>query len=153
VEFLRGLPYVDGRRIGIFGWSYGGYLALMCLMQAPDAFAAGVAGAPVTDWALYDTHYTERYLSTPKLNPEGYRLGNVLEYAERLKRPLLLVHGMADDNVLFAHSTVLMKKLQDTQKPFDLMTYPGGKHGLIRQNVAGLHAHANILRFFARELR
>ena len=83
VEFLRGLPFVDGKRIGIFGWSYGGYMALMCLMQAPDAFAAGVAGAPVTDWALYDTHYTERYLSTPQLNPEGYRLSNVLEHARR----------------------------------------------------------------------
>jgi dipeptidyl-peptidase-4 len=152
VEFLRGLPYVDAQRIGVFGWSYGGYMTLLCLMQAPDSFAAGVAGAPVTDWALYDTHYTERYLSTPLANAEGYRLSNVLEYAKDLKRPLLLVHGMADDNVLFAHSTALIKKLQDLQKPFDLMTYPGGKHGLIRQNVTGLHAHANIVRFFDREI-
>jgi dipeptidyl-peptidase-4 len=152
VEFLRSLPFVDGKRIGIFGWSYGGYMSLMCLMQAPDSFAAGVAGAPVTDWALYDTHYTERYLSTPQDNPDGYRQSNVLEYATGLKRPLLLVHGMADDNVLFAHSTALMKKLQDLQKPFDLMTYPGGKHSLIRQNVAGLHATASIVRFFDREL-
>jgi dipeptidyl-peptidase-4 len=153
VEFLRTLPYVDGRRIGIFGWSYGGYMALMCLMQAPDAFAAGVAGAPVTDFALYDTHYTERYLSTPQANAAGYKASNVLDYADKLRRPLLLVHGMADDNVLFTNSTVLMKKLQDLQKPFDLMTYPGGKHGLIRQNVTGWHAHANILRFFDRELK
>jgi dipeptidyl-peptidase-4 len=152
VEFLRALPYVDAKRIGIFGWSYGGYMTLMCLMQAPEVFAAGVAGAPVTDWTLYDTHYTERYLSTPATNAEGYRLSNVLEYASRLKRPLLVVHGMADDNVLFAHSTALMKKLQDLQKPFDLMTYPGGKHGLIRQNVTGLHAHANLIRFFDREI-
>jgi dipeptidyl-peptidase-4 len=152
VGFLRKLPYVDAKRIGIFGWSYGGYMTLMCLMQAPEWFAAGVAGAPVTDWALYDTHYTERYLSTPAANPEGYRVSNVLEYAKSLERPLLLVHGMADDNVLFANSTVLMKKLQDLQKPFDLMTYPGGKHGLIRQNVAGLHAHTNLVRFFDREL-
>jgi dipeptidyl-peptidase-4 len=152
VEFLRGLPYVDGSRIGIFGWSYGGYLTLMCLMQSPDTFAAGIAGAPVTDWALYDTHYTERYLSTPAGNPKGYAAGNVLTYTERLSRPLLLVHGMADDNVLFTNSTALMKKLQDEQKPFDLMTYPGGKHGLIRQNVSGLHAHSNIVRFFDREM-
>jgi dipeptidyl-peptidase-4 len=153
VEFLRGLPFVDGARIGIYGWSYGGYMALMCLMQAPESFAAGVAGAPVTDWTLYDTHYTERYLSTPQANAAGYAASNVLEYAGRLKRPLLLVHGMADDNVLFAHSTALMKKLQDLQVPFDLMTYPGGKHGLIRQNVTGWHAHANIVRFFDREFR
>jgi dipeptidyl-peptidase 4 len=152
VEFLRGLPYVDARRIGIFGWSYGGYMTLMCLMQAPETFAAGVAGAPVTDWALYDTHYTERYLSTPAANPAGYEAGNVLTYANKLARPLLLVHGMADDNVLFTNSTALMKKLQDLQKPFDLMTYPGGKHGLIRQNVSGLHAHANLVRFFDREI-
>jgi dipeptidyl-peptidase-4 len=152
VEFLRGQPYVDAQRIGIFGWSYGGYMTLMCLMQAPDAFAAGVAGAPVTDWALYDTHYTERYLSTPQKNVAGYAASNVLTYADRLNRPLLLVHGMADDNVLFAHSTALMKKLEDLQKPFDLMTYPGGKHSLIRQNVTGLHAHAHIVRFFDREI-
>ncbi|HEV7606883.1 MAG TPA: S9 family peptidase [Steroidobacteraceae bacterium] len=152
VEFLRGLPFVDGKRVGVFGWSYGGYMTLLCLTQAPDSFAAGVAGAPVTDWALYDTHYTERYLSTPAANAEGYRLGGALEYAQDLKRPLLLIHGMADDNVLFAHSTALMKKLQDLQKPFDLMTYPGGKHGLIRQNATGLHAHANIVRFFDREI-
>ena len=152
VEFLRGLPFVDAKRIGIFGWSYGGYMTLMCLMQQPDAFAAGVAGAPVTDWTLYDTHYTERYLSTPRLNPAGYAASNVLTYAGNLRRPLLLVHGMADDNVLFANSTALMKKLQDLQKPFDLMTYPGGKHGVIRQNVSGWHAHANIVRFFDREL-
>ncbi len=153
VEFLRDLPFVDPKRIGIFGWSYGGYMTLMCLMQHPDAFAAGAAGAPVTDWTLYDTHYTERYLSTPQLNPAGYRASNVLTYAQNLRGPLLLVHGMADDNVLFANSTALMKHLQDLQKPFDLMTYPGGKHGLIRQNVSGWHAHANIVRFFDRELK
>jgi dipeptidyl-peptidase-4 len=152
VEFLRTLPYVDGDRIGIFGWSYGGYLALMCLMQAPEAFAAGVAGAPVTDWSLYDTHYTERYLSTPEANAAGYAASSVLTHADELRRPLLLIHGMADDNVLFAHSTALMKKLQDLQKPFDLMTYPGGKHGLIKQSGPGLHAHADIVRFFDREL-
>ena len=153
VQFLRTLPYVDGKRIGIYGWSYGGYLALMCLMQAPDAFAAGVAGAPVTDWSLYDTHYTERYLSTPQANAAGYAASNALNHVEQLRRPLLLIHGMADDNVLFANSTALMKKLQDLQKPFDLMTYPGGKHGVIKQSGPGLHAHANIVRFFDRELK
>jgi dipeptidyl-peptidase-4 len=153
VEFLRSLPYVDGKRIGIYGWSYGGYMTLMCLMQAPDAFAAGVAGAPVTDWTLYDTHYTERSLSTPQADPQGYAASIVLGYVEKLLRPLLLVHGMADDNVLFANSTALMKRLQDLQKPFEMMTYPGGKHGLIRQNVTGWHAHAHLVRFFDRELK
>ena len=127
-------------------------MTLMCLMQAPDSFAAGVAGAPVTDWSLYDTHYTERYLSTPQANAAGYAASNVLTYADRLRRPLLLVHGMADDNVLFAHSTALMKRLQDLQKPFELMTYPGGKHGLIRQSSTGLHAETNLVRFFDEKL-
>ena len=86
----------------MFGWSYGGYMTLMCLMQAPDAFAAGVAGAPVTDWALYDTHYTERYLSTPQANADGLRgEQRARPTPTDSARPLLLVHGMADDNVLF----------------------------------------------------
>ena len=110
VEWLRSLPFVDPQRIGIFGWSYGGYMTLMCLMQAPDAFAAGVAGAPVTDWTLYDTHYTERYISTPQANRRrATRPATCSNYAGKLRRPLLLVHGMADDNVLFANSTALMK--------------------------------------------
>ena len=152
-RFLRTLPYVDGDRIGIWGWSYGGYMALLSVMQGPQVFAAAVAGAPVTDWRLYDTHYTERYMSTPLLNPDGYRSADVLTYAARLERPLLLIHGMADDNVLFTNSTALMKALQDADKPFELMTYPGGKHGLIRHQDAGPHTLHQILRFFARTLQ
>jgi len=152
VEFLRGLPYVDASRIGIFGWSYGGYLTLMCLMQAPDSFAAGVAGAPVTDWALYDTHYTERYLSTPQANAAGYAAGNVLTYAGKLSRPLLLVHGMADDNVLFTHSTKLMSALQEKGVRFELMTYPGGKHGISLPWMKK-HAYNTIADFFDRKLK
>ncbi len=148
VEFLRTLQYVDSKRIGVWGWSYGGYMALMCAMQAPEHFAAVVAGAPVVDWKLYDTHYTERYMSTPTDNLAGYKAGNVLTYAESLRAPLLLIHGMADDNVLFTNSTALMKRLQDLQKPFDVMTYPGAKHGLIRQATTARHAYAHIERFF-----
>ena len=87
VEFLRSLPYVDGKRIGIFGWSYGGYMALMCAMQAPDSFAAAVAGAPVTDWRLYDTHYTERYMGTPQENAEGYACEQRADACRGLARP------------------------------------------------------------------
>ena len=148
VEFLRTLPYVDPARIGIFGWSYGGYLALMCLLQAPEHFAAAIAGAPVTDWRLYDTHYTERYLGTPQGNPAGYAASDVLTYADRLQGRLLVVHGMADDNVLFTHSTALFSRLQDLGKPFDVMTYPGGKHGLTRDPKSGLHALKTVQRFF-----
>jgi dipeptidyl-peptidase 4 len=125
LDWLRSQDYVDPERIGVFGWSYGGYLALMAIAQYPGDFAASVAVAPVTDWALYDTHYTERYLGTPQDQPEVYSKGNVLTYAHQIRDPLLLIHPMADDNVLFTHSTLLMQELQEQIIPFDLMTYPG----------------------------
>ena len=153
VEFLRSLPYVDGSRIGVWGWSYGGYMALMCMVKAPGHFAAGVSGAPVTDWRLYDTHYTERYMGMPADNPAGYRDGMVMSHAGDLQGPLLVMHGMADDNVLFTHSTALFKTLQDLGKPFEVMPYPGSKHGLLRFASTGPHAYASIARFFARTLR
>jgi dipeptidyl-peptidase-4 len=152
VNFLKTLPYVDPARIGVFGWSYGGYMALMCMMQAPDVFAAGVSGAPVTDWKLYDTHYTERFMGTPQSNPEGYAGSSVMRYAEDLKGPLLVMHGMADDNVLFTHSTTLFKKLQDLNAPFEIMTYPGSKHGLLRHAQTGPHAYMTVKRFFDRTI-
>lgn len=150
VSFLRSLPYVDPARIGVFGWSYGGYMALQCILQAPDSFTAAVAGAPVTDWRLYDTHYTERFMGTPAENEQGYKDSSVLTRAATLKRPLLVLHGMADDNVLFTHSTALFKILQDHNKPFEQMTYPGHKHGLLRHPDAGLHAYTTIVSFFDR---
>ncbi len=153
VSYLKTLPYVDPKRIAVFGWSYGGYMALMCMMQAPDVFAAGIAGAPVTDWHLYDTHYTERYMGTPQENAAGYAASSVMTYAKQLRGPLLIMHGMADDNVLFAHSTTLFKKLQDLDKPFDIMTYPGSKHGLLRHADTGMHGYATIKRFLDTQLR
>jgi len=153
VEFLRGLPFVDASRIGVWGWSYGGYMALMAMVRAPEYFAAGVSGAPVTDWRLYDTHYTERYMSTPADNAEGYREGNVMTHAPALKGPLLVMHGMADDNVLFTHSTALFKRLQDLGKPFEVMPYPGSKHALLRFPSTGVHGYRAISDFFHRTLR
>ena len=150
VAFLRRQDWVDGERIGIFGHSYGGYMVLMCLASS-HAFAAGVSVAPVTDWTLYDTHYTERYLGTPEDNPQGYRESAVLPRVANIDAPLLLMHGMADDNVLFTHTTALMKALQDAGKPFELMTYPGAKHALQESSVA-IHRHHCILDFFRRTL-
>ena len=144
--------FVDPARIGVWGWSYGGYLTLMLMFKAPEVFRAGVAGAPVTDWSLYDTHYTERYLGRPQVNAAGYAASSVLPYAKDLKGKLLMMHGMADDNVLFLHSTKLFRMLQDLGKPFDVMVYPGAKHGLVRQHE-GRHAYATIKRFFDRNLR
>ena len=105
VDFLKTQPYVDGEKIGITGSSYGGYMTLMAMMQAPETYKVGVAWAPVTDWALYDTHYTERFMGAPADNPDGYRAANVLNYADRLTGRLLVMHGMADDNVLPNHTT------------------------------------------------
>ncbi len=153
VDYLRSLDYVDPDRIGVFGWSYGGYMVLMSMFQEPGAFAAGVSGAPVTDWTLYDTHYTERYLGTPRDNAAGYEASSVFPYAAELADPLLIIHGMADDNVLFSHSTKLFKALQDHGLDFDVMTYPGSKHGLIRVPGTGIHAYRQILRFFRTHLQ
>lgn len=151
-EWLGAQPYVDPARLGVWGWSYGGYMTLMLLFKAPDLFRAGVAGAPVTDWTLYDTHYTERYLDRPADNAPGYEASSVLPYAGNLHARLLVVHGMADDNVLFLHSTKLFRRLQDLGKPFDVMVYPGAKHGLLRTHD-GRHAYATLLQFFNANLR
>jgi dipeptidyl-peptidase 4 len=151
-RWLGSQGFVDPARIGVWGWSYGGYMTLMLMFKAPDVFRAGVSGAPVTDWGLYDTHYTERYLDTPQSNAAGFEASSVLPFAKNLKGRLLIMHGMADDNVLFLHSTKLFKRLQDLGKPFDTMVYPGAKHGLLRQRD-GRHAYATILRFFAVTMR
>ena len=151
VDYLKSLPWIDPDRIGLFGWSYGGYLTLMGLMQRPDVWAMGVAVAPVTDWRLYDTHYTERYMARPQENVVGYDAGNVLTYAHALTKPLLIMHGMADDNVLFTNSTKLFKRLQDAGVAFDMMTYPGGKHGLSGQ-ATQTHAFNQIANYFIRHL-
>jgi dipeptidyl-peptidase 4 len=151
VEFLKTLELVDPQRIGIMGWSYGGFMTLKALTTT-DAFKAGVAGAPVTDWRVYDTHYTERYLGLPTVNASGYEASAVIPNAGALKSKLLLVHGMADDNVLFTHSTMMMQALQAKAKPFDVMTYPGSKHGLVRMPQQGRHFYEMVLRFFDREL-
>lgn len=151
-RWLGSQTFVNPARIGVWGWSYGGYMTLMMMFKAPELFRAGVAGAPVTDWTLYDTHYTERYLEQPRDNPTGYDASSVFPYARGLRGRLLVMHGMADDNVLFINSTKLFRTLQDLGKPFDVMVYPGAKHGLTRQHD-GRHAYAMIKRFFDDNLR
>jgi dipeptidyl-peptidase-4 len=146
-RWLASQSYVDAPRIGVWGWSYGGYLSLMLMFKAPELFRTGVAGAPVTDFSIYDTHYTERYLGKPQDNLTGYEASSVLPYAKDLQGDLLVMHGMADDNVLFLNSTRLFRRLQDMCKPFDVMVYPGAKHGLTRQHD-GRHAYGMIKRFF-----
>ena len=151
VEWLKAQPWVDGSRIGVQGWSNGGYMTLMLLAKASDQYACGVAGAPVTDWGLYDTHYTERYMNLPAANVDGYREARVLTHIAGLTSPLLLIHGMADDNVLFSNSTALMSALQKRGQPFELMTYPGAKHGLAGADA--LHRYRVAENFLGRCLK
>ena len=152
VKFLRTLNFVDPQRIGIFGHSYGGYMALMTMFKASDYFKAGVSGAPVTDWMLYDTHYTERYLGQPQTNGDGYDKSSVFPYASQLKGPLMIYHGMADDNVLFSNTTKLIKTLQNENKLFELMTYPGSKHSMRGKKVK-VHLNNTIMNFFDRHFK
>jgi dipeptidyl-peptidase-4 len=119
---------LDGSRVGVYGWSYGGYLAIMCLLRAPDVFRVAVAGAPVTDWGGYDTHYTERYMRTPQDNPVGYRSSSALTYADALEGELLLVHGMIDENVHFRHTVRLVDALIGAGKTFRLLPFPHERH-------------------------
>lgn len=151
VEWLKSQPWVDGSRIGVQGWSNGGYMTLMLLAKASNQYACGVAGAPVTDWGLYDTHYTERYMNLPAANVDGYREARVLTHIAGLTSPLLLIHGMADDNVLFSNSTALMSALQKRGQPFELMTYPGAKHGLAGADA--LHRYRVAENFLGRCLK
>ncbi len=153
IEWLKRQPFVDPARIGVFGWSYGGYMTLMLLGQAPGTFAAGVAGAPVTDWRLYDTHYTERYLGTPQENPEGYRLSNVLAFAAAIRDRLMLIHGMADDNVLFTNTTLLVPALVGSGVLFEMVPYPGSRHAALTFRDTGVHGWKAILDFFDRHLK
>ena len=147
VRWLQGQPWIDPKRIGVFGWSYGGFMTLMMLAKGSDVIAAGASVAPVTDWRLYDTAYTERYLGTPQSNAQGYAESSVFSALDGLKSSLLLAHGMADDNVLFVNSTRLMSELQRRGVQFELMTYPGAKHGLSTPQMK-IHVYTAIQRFF-----
>jgi dipeptidyl-peptidase 4 len=123
---VRGVA--DGSRVGIYGWSYGGYLAAMCLCRAPDVFHVAVAGAPVTSWDGYDTHYTERYMGLPEDNPSGYRESAVFDHVPNMQGKLLIVHGLIDENVHFRHTARLINKLIASGKEYDLLIFPEERH-------------------------
>ncbi|HVZ99438.1 MAG TPA: S9 family peptidase [Caulobacterales bacterium] len=152
LAFLRGQPFVEAGHVGVWGWSYGGYMTLMLMTRYPDAFNAGAAFAPVTDWTLYDTAYTERYLGKPQDHSDIYDQSSPLTNATRIARPLLIVHGMADDNVPFDNSTRFIAALQAHAIPFEMMTYPGKRHG-ISGKQAGVHWETTLLNFFDRHLQ
>jgi dipeptidyl-peptidase-4 len=135
-------PYVDPDRIGIWGWSYGGYMSSLSMFRGAGVFKAALAVAPVTDWRLYDTIYTERYMRTPQENPAGYAEGAPLAYADSLQGHFLLVHGTGDDNVHFQNSIRLVERLEAANKQFGMRIYPNKTHaiagGNTRENLYGL---------------
>jgi dipeptidyl-peptidase-4 len=151
VEYLKNQPYVDPARIGVFGWSYGGTMAVALLAKPDGAFRAGVAVAPVVDWREYDTAYTERYMQRPSDNPEGYAASSLLAAAGEIRAPLLLAHGLADDNVHFVGTARLIDALVEAGKSFELLVYPGRGHG-IKGRGARAHVFSAITRFFERRL-
>jgi dipeptidyl-peptidase-4 len=146
VDWLKKQPFVDPSKIAVQGWSYGGYMTLKLLEKAPGVFAAGVAVAPVTKWELYDTAYTERYLGNPALDAKPYQNSDALEDALKIQDPLLLVHGMSDDNVVFQNSTELYARLQKAKRPFEMMAYPGATHAIAGEGPQ-THVWTTITRF------
>ena len=128
VQWLVEQGLVDPQRVGVFGWSYGGYMSLMCLAQAPEIFKIAVSGAPVTHYDGYDTHYTERYMGTPQSNPGGYERSSVLHHVGGIQGHLLLVHGLIDENVHFRHTARLINALIAARKPYELMLFPDERH-------------------------
>jgi dipeptidyl-peptidase 4 len=137
-------PELDLGRVAIRGWSFGGYLAALAVLRRPEVFHAAVAGAPVTDWRLYDTHYTERYLGHPDREPEAYRRSSLLADAAGLRRPLLLVHGLADDNVVAAHSLRLSSLLLAAGRPHSVLPLSGITHMAVREAVAENLLHLQL---------
>jgi dipeptidyl-peptidase-4 len=129
-------PDLDLTRVGIRGWSFGGFLAALAVLRRPEVFHAAVAGAPVTDWSLYDTFYTQRYLGTPQANPTAYRVSSLLDDAPGLSRPMLIIHGLADDNVVSAHTLRLSQRLTEAGRPHQVLPLTGVTHMTPQEAVA-----------------
>lgn len=151
-KYLGGLKYCDPERIGIFGWSYGGYMSSLCLLKGNDVFKAGIAVAPVTNWKWYDSIYTERYMRTEEENPEGYRDNSPVNFANQLKGNYLLVHGMGDDNVHFQNTAEMANALIAANKQFDTYFYPNRNHGISGGNTR-LHLYTKMTSFLNDHLK
>ncbi len=151
VHWLIAQGLADPNRVGIYGWSYGGYMAAMCLAQAPDTFKVAVAGAPATHYDGYDTHYTERYMGTPQSNPQGYEEGSVMHHVEGIRGKLLLIHGLIDENVHFRHTARLINALIGARKPYDLLLFPDERH-MPRKLVDRIYMEEHIRDYFLQHL-
>jgi dipeptidyl-peptidase 4 len=151
IRYLKSLPYVDGSRIGVHGWSYGGYMTLELLTHAPKIFKCGAAGGPVTAWKFYDSIYTERYMRTPKENPEGYHDSSPVNFADKLQSKVLLIHGTDDDNVHMQNTMNFVEALVKAGTPFELYLQPGERHGFASPS-ARLYLSERELEFFKANL-
>ena len=151
VKYLISLGFVDAEEVGIHGWSYGGFMTLNAVLNAPDVFKCGIAGAPVTNWMNYDTIYTERYMGLPKDNREAYTSTALPAKAENLKAKLMIVHNIEDDNVLFQNSMQMINALELAGKEFSFMLYPQKSHGV--GGTAARQMNASMLEFFDRNLK
>jgi dipeptidyl-peptidase-4 len=151
ISYLKSLPYIDGGRIGVHGWSYGGYMTLELLTHAPDVFKCGAAGGPVTAWKFYDSIYTERYMRTPAENPDGFRDSSPLNFADKIKGKVLLIHGTDDDNVHMQNTMNFVEALVKARVPFELYLQPGERHGFASP-AARLYLSQRELDFFKANL-
>ncbi|MBC5993438.1 S9 family peptidase [Pontibacter cellulosilyticus] len=150
VEYLKSLPYVDANRLGVHGWSYGGFMTTSLMTRTPDVFKVGIAGGPVIDWKFYEVMYTERYMDTPEQNPEGYKAASLLNYVSNLKGKLLMIHGTVDDVVVWQHSLQYIKTAVDNGILLDYFVYPGHPH-----NVRGkdrVHLMRKVTQYFDENL-
>ncbi len=150
-KYLATQSYVDGNRIGIWGWSFGGYLSTLCLEKGNDIFKMAIAVAPVTNWRYYDTIYTERYMRTPQENGDGYDMNSPINHVDKIKGKFLLVHGTADDNVHFQNTTELINSLVDANVDFDLAVYPNKNHGIYGGNTRN-HLYEKMTNFILENL-
>lgn len=150
-KWIKQQPFVDPDKVAIYGWSYGGYMTLKMLEANPGVYAAGIAGAPVTKWALYDTHYTERYMGDPGKDAKAYEASDALGDAAKIDDPLLLIHGMSDDNVVFENSTAFAAAMQKNDRPFEMMFYPGYTHRVAGPGISE-HVWGTILDFLDAKL-
>ncbi|MEX2379289.1 MAG: S9 family peptidase [Vicingaceae bacterium] len=150
-KYLAGLDYIDGKRIGVQGWSYGGYMSSLCILKGADHFKAAIAVAPVTNWRFYDSIYTERYMQTPQENSEGYDDNSPINHVEKLKGSYLLVHGMADDNVHLQNTSEMIEALVEADKQFDLFVYPNKNHGIYGGNTR-YHLYKKMTNFIENNL-
>ena len=148
---LGNLPYIDQDRIGIWGWSYGGFMSSNALLKGNEVFAMAIAVAPVTNWRFYDTIYTERYMTTPQENPNGYDDNSPINHVEKLKGDYLLVHGTADDNVHVQNSMLMVEALVQANKQFEWALYPDKNHGIYGGNTR-LHLFKKMTDFIDRTL-